>query len=814
MNNWQPLNQEKLKQIQQIFSEIYSSEEYQDLDFKISTYWIEKLKKIWENKKENLKNQDTDYNDLDPLSRIQQKTVIITYADSVKEENKKSLTTLQEFLNQYFPAIKGMHILPACQVEESRFNDGYFSQVVRNKIHESFGDNAQFEEIMHKYYSMTDFVLNHVDIDNPKFQEYINGDETAKDCFYIFSEEEYQKRKLDSDFDKIFRPRPFPLFSIFRRKPVNEKFSQISYEEKIDYLNKIFTNIGLDSLPKEILGLITIFNKIKNDQMLLDEDYNHIINFIKYIETKEIKKEDIFTTSTTQETENIPYIFKEEIKSIKDLLEKIKISNSEKYSEEYLKNNKEIFGEEFRALTTFSHVQVDLNTSTYEGLKLLIDDFAWYLEMDLNMLRLDAANFAFKKWKTNCFGLPEVNKLLKIMYLSMDCVSPRDIPNLEVNNKLSYILNQMSNKEAAPPMMYDFHLASLLPIVFNQKDSTILSRIFEKIKEYNIPKNSIRFSVAESHDGKSVLGSADLLSISERQSLVEVIKENNGQIKYKGVNKKQYPLEEFKDICKETNLDFETTKNVLFEKESEDTLYLKNEINDSIDLSKALNINQEEFDKNKTFTFFTKKIFEGQEPYELCTSTFNSLKKLNNNQLEQKRYIAFYTLAFALMGRNVKSIYFNDLLALPNDYERFKKSGEKRDLKRTKSYYNKLVKELNQENNINKISKEINNLIALIDSDIALNFRGNEAETINLDKEVAIIHNNYESNHTLTIINLSETENKISIDLEKLNKEKWFDNISQEEIITKENKLNLTLEPFQRIWLTNNKIEIPLEKIR
>ncbi|MEZ4550687.1 MAG: hypothetical protein R2874_09490 [Desulfobacterales bacterium] len=40
------------------------------------------------------------------------------------------------------------------------------------------------------------------------------------------------------------------------------------------------------------------------------------------------------------------------------------------------------FGEQIRALTTFSHA-VDLNTSSFEGLQMLCDDFCWYLSMDL-----------------------------------------------------------------------------------------------------------------------------------------------------------------------------------------------------------------------------------------------------------------------------------------------------------------------------------------------------------------------------------------------------------------------------------------------
>ena len=151
------------------------------------------------------------------------------------------------------------------------------------------------------------------------------------------------------------------------------------------------------------------------------------------------------------------------------------------YAAIYRQYDRELFGEEIRALTTFSHVQVDLNTSTYNGLKMLADDFSWYLSLDLNMLRLDAANFAFKKWGTTCFGLPEVSGLMKILYLSIDSVSPRIVANLEVNDQLGSILSQMADKKAPPPMMYDFHLACILPVVFNTKNAEILLRIFKKI---------------------------------------------------------------------------------------------------------------------------------------------------------------------------------------------------------------------------------------------------------------------------------------------------------------------------------------------
>jgi len=302
---WQPLKPSNLQEIEECFNRIFPRLEYDDLSDRIFLYWKEKLKAVWEKKEQELKSKDLGYNPEDPLSRIEQKIVVIAYADSVSMEGEKTLVTLNRFLKKNFPAIGGIHLLPACKVNENRFNDGFFSQVVRNQVHETFGDNAVMAEIMKKYFSMADFVLNHVDIDNPLFSAYLNGDEAAGKCFYIFSEEEYQQRKAAGDFDKVFRPRPFPLFSIFRRKPESKKNAEMDMGERF----KEIADLPSIRTDPPLIGIFSLFNKIKNDQMLLSEDYKVITGFIEYIKKKGIEEEKIFTVSETQEVRHIPYVF-------------------------------------------------------------------------------------------------------------------------------------------------------------------------------------------------------------------------------------------------------------------------------------------------------------------------------------------------------------------------------------------------------------------------------------------------------------------------------------------------------------------------
>lgn len=819
----------RLGQIKTIFKKNYPSDEYGDMAAKISRYWLSKLKEIWDQKAPDIRIKDQTYDPKDPLARIEQKTVVIAYADSVRQAKQATLLTLDNFLKSHFPAVRGLHILPPCEISEQRFNDGGFSQIRRDRIHAPYGTNTRFEAMMATFFSMTDLVLNHVDIDNPVFQQYLDGDDGAGDCFYVFSEKQYQKRLAQGDFGQVFRPRPFPLFSIFRRKPKGE-FANQSHDQKISALNRRFQDQGLKPLPFQVINLLYIFDKIKNDQMLLKQDYQYIELFRDYLKnTTAVDFDDLFMVSETQETRRTPYIFKQDIRTKEDLLAAV-LSKTEGVSgraEEYVALyealDTKLFGRPIRALTTFSHVQVDLNTATYQGLKLLIDDFSWYLKMDLNMLRLDAANFAFKKWQTSCFGLPQVSQLMKILYLSMDCVAPRDVPNLEVNAPLSVILKQMADKQVPPPMMYDFHLASMLPVVFNTGDARCLLEIFKMISQYDISSQSIRFSLDESHDGKSVSGSggADpLLTYKQRRDLVEVIQTNGGHVKYKSSASRQYPKAEFKKVCIEAGIDSAAAANALFDnvKDNLEIMQLKETIQSPADIARALKIDTGRIKKDAALEFFADKILTGKEPYELCIATRDSLTKLSDPVLEAKRYLAFKTLSLALMGRNIKAVYFNDLMGLENNYELVEQTGELRNIKRTKADRQALEQLISDSSRIEYwIAKHMNNTIALVDSDPAFAPRGNEADLV-VDPDqpaVAVVHNCCQHHNTLVVVNTSDEDIRIQIKPSAygLNEGKdLVDNLTGRLIPSALNDMiYLVLGPFDRLWLKNTQVEIAPE---
>lgn len=580
------------------------------------------------------------------------------------------------------------------------------------------------------------------------------------------------------------------------------------------------TGVRLDS---EVTNLLRLFGKILNDQMLLEEDFRYIPPFIEWLKKRGRDPMTIFTRSRTQEVQHDPYIFTADLDSREKLLLLSGFSRDEAagIAEVFERRHEELFGEEIRALTTFSHVQVDVNTTTFEGLKLFAEDLSWYLSMDLKMLRLDAVNYAFKKWGTSCFGLPELDRLMKIVYLSMECVSPRIIPNLEVNDSLTTILKQMSAETAAPPMMHDFHLASLLPAVFHLQKPAVLNRIFAKIAEYRVPRESIRFSLSESHDGKSVRGSMDLLEFGERRTLTEAVLANGGHVKYKSIPVRRCADADLERFCGELSLSAGEVTQKLFLRDPEDPslLVFRESIGTMEDILGAVPSLEGE-ERRASAEFFFTRLLEGRDPYELCISTRDSLPRLEDPPLEGQRYLAFHTLAFAVMGRNVKTIYFNDLLALPNDYARVEHSGELRDIKRTKTDYEELLPRLGEAGGFTaSVARGINNLIALTDADPAQFYRGEEAEMFSPldDVPVAVVHNRCGEEHTVIAVNLSPEKVRVKIPLAGagLGGVAWvFDNLAGEQIPVKESLLTAELPPFGRLWLSRDRIDVPPEKLR
>lgn len=195
---------EKLEvRLKKIYGEIYKIE---------FMNFMEELIKNWENK---------EWNFCDPLT--EKNIYLITYGDSIYEEGKPTLETLNKFLDLHSEGtITDVHLLP---MFEYTSDDG-FSVVDYKKIDPRLGDWSNIKTLSENYRLMFDFVANHMSKSSDWFKGYLNGEEKYKE--YFISE--------DKSFDAsgVVRPRTSPLFHEYEGKNGKKTAWSTFSEDQVD----------------------------------------------------------------------------------------------------------------------------------------------------------------------------------------------------------------------------------------------------------------------------------------------------------------------------------------------------------------------------------------------------------------------------------------------------------------------------------------------------------------------------------------------------------------------------------------------------
>lgn len=130
--------------------------------------------------------------------------MLITYGDSIVEEGKPGLETLNEFLTKYVnDAISAVHILPMFPYT----SDDGFSVVDYKKINPDLGEWKDVENLSKNYKLMFDAVVNHISKSSDWFQKYLKQ-EKPYDEYFITCDP-------NADYSKVTRPRALPLLTKF-----------------------------------------------------------------------------------------------------------------------------------------------------------------------------------------------------------------------------------------------------------------------------------------------------------------------------------------------------------------------------------------------------------------------------------------------------------------------------------------------------------------------------------------------------------------------------------------------------------------------
>ncbi len=125
---------------------------------------------------------------------------LITYADSIRNNEENNFTTLGLFLNKYCKDFSFIHILPFYPYS----SDDGFAVIDYEKIREDHGDWKDFLKLSKNFKIMCDLVINHCSSKNKLFKNFLNCLEPGLD-FFISSDRNF------NNFTKVVRPRSSKL---------------------------------------------------------------------------------------------------------------------------------------------------------------------------------------------------------------------------------------------------------------------------------------------------------------------------------------------------------------------------------------------------------------------------------------------------------------------------------------------------------------------------------------------------------------------------------------------------------------------------
>jgi glycosidase len=129
-------------------------------------------------------------------------SILITYADSVKESGQKPVKALNKFLNKYLKRkINQVHLLPFFPYS----SDYGFSVKDYYEIDPELGDWKGIKELGKDFGLMYDFVANHISSESKWFKKFLAGDPHFTDFFI--------QQEPSDKLSNVIRPRAKPLLT-------------------------------------------------------------------------------------------------------------------------------------------------------------------------------------------------------------------------------------------------------------------------------------------------------------------------------------------------------------------------------------------------------------------------------------------------------------------------------------------------------------------------------------------------------------------------------------------------------------------------
>lgn len=195
-----------------------------------------------------------------------------------------------------------------------------------------------------------------------------------------------------------------------------------------------------------------------------------------------------------------------------------------------------------------------------------------------------------------------------------------------------------------------------------------------------------------------------------------------------------------------------------------------------------------------------------EKPYEINITWFSALNREDSNEdiiLQINRFVASRAIALVLQG--VPGIYLHSLLGTRNDIEAVLTTKSKRDINRTLVDFNAITKALkNPLSKISCINRELGRIITIRTKLRAFHPNGDQYILTISPDVFSVLRIAPEGDQSiLTIVNVTSKICRIEVPLSELhtNETRWYDLLGKMEWIAKDQKLYITLQAYDIIWL-------------
>ncbi|MFT7184802.1 MAG: sucrose phosphorylase [Pseudohongiellaceae bacterium] len=236
----------------------------------------------------------------------QTSTVMITYGDSLLDENEKPLITLKHFLDEQCEGlINSVHILPFFPYS----SDDGFAVMDFSSVNEALGTWHDIQSISKNYRLMSDLVINHCSSRSVWFQNFINAEGPGHDYFYTESP--------DADLSAVVRPRTSPLLRK-TETPLGTQYvwctfshDQVDFDFSNPKVLLVFINIIRQYLDMGVSifrldAIAFLWKKAGTNSINLEETHN-VVRLLRLLIEHAQESAIIITETNIPNRENLSY---------------------------------------------------------------------------------------------------------------------------------------------------------------------------------------------------------------------------------------------------------------------------------------------------------------------------------------------------------------------------------------------------------------------------------------------------------------------------------------------------------------------------